>query len=466
MRKFIFALFALTSFSAHAVPSRTVMLQLFNWPWAAIGEECTRVLGPAGYSAVQVSPPQEHIVKSESPWWERYQPVSYKIDSRSGNEAEFAAMVRTCKQAGVDIYADVVLNHMNAMPHGKGFAGTMFSHYAHEGVWSSQDFHYCGRNGNHGLVDFRDLYELQSCELLGMSDLNTGAPHVQRKMAAYLNHLLDLGVAGFRVDAAKHISAADLLGIFRHVSRPHYRVLELILTPGEPIHLEDYLPAGDINDFAYAYAVGDAFTSGDLGRLFRVPGASGIRTEDSVVFTENHDLERRPDRENLLTFVKDPVLHKLGSVFLLTWPYGYPQIYSGYAFSDPDAGSPLDKQGRIESPLKGAECARPFTCVHRFEWMKNLVAFRNQTDANFAASNIWADGSVLSFGRGVAGHVVISADQSPRSLRVHTSLKPGSYCNLLDSNHCAIVDANKVLKVELGPKSAFVVLDEARTKRK
>ena len=180
---FLLAAFAFTPSSYAAAAPRTVMLQLFNWPWTAIGEECERVLGPAGYSAVQVSPPNEHIVKENAPWWERYQPVSYKIDSRSGTEAEFAAMVKRCKQAGVDIYADVVLNHMNAMPNGQGFAGTRFSHYSYEGVWGSQDFHHCGRNGNNGLVNFNDLYELQNCELLGMADVDTGNRSVQARLA-------------------------------------------------------------------------------------------------------------------------------------------------------------------------------------------------------------------------------------------------------------------------------------------
>lgn len=466
MKKILIALFfSLVSFSAQAAAPRTVMLQLFNWPWLAIAEECERELGPAGYSAVQVSPPQEHIVTTSAPWWERYQPVSYKIESRSGNEFQFAEMVKRCKQVGVDIYADVVLNHMNAMPEGRGFGGTRFSHYNFEGVWQPQDFHHCGRNGNNGLVDFNDLFELQNCELLGMSDVNTGAESVQRKLAGYLNHLLDLGVAGFRVDAAKHISAGDLLGIFRMVSRPHFRVLELILTPGEPVRLDDYLPAGDINDFAYAYGVGDAITTGDFTRLPKLPGASGIRSEDSVAFTENHDLERRPQRENLLAFVKDPVLHKLGSVFLLTWPYGYPQVYSGYSFSNNDAGAPLDQAGRIASPLQNGNCAAPFTCVHRFDWMKKLVSFRNLTDKNFAATNVWAEGAVISFGRGEAGHVVISAEAKAKSLRVQTSLKPGKYCNLVGVG-CALVDKNRVLAVNLEPRSAFVALDQDLAKQR
>ena len=35
------------------------------------------------------------------PWYQRYQPVSYKMDSRSGTEAEFRDMVSRCNAVGV-----------------------------------------------------------------------------------------------------------------------------------------------------------------------------------------------------------------------------------------------------------------------------------------------------------------------------------------------------------------------------
>lgn len=49
----------------------------------------------------QVSPVNENVVISGRPWYERYQPLSYKIASRSGNESEFADMVKTCNSVGV-----------------------------------------------------------------------------------------------------------------------------------------------------------------------------------------------------------------------------------------------------------------------------------------------------------------------------------------------------------------------------
>ena len=38
--------------------------------------------------------------------------MSYQLTSRSGNETEFVDMIQYCRAHGVDIYVDVVINHM------------------------------------------------------------------------------------------------------------------------------------------------------------------------------------------------------------------------------------------------------------------------------------------------------------------------------------------------------------------
>ncbi|RZC42957.1 hypothetical protein BDFB_004399, partial [Asbolus verrucosus] len=37
-------------------------------------------------------------------WWERYQPVSYHITKRSGNEAEFTEMIMRCSKSTYTLY--------------------------------------------------------------------------------------------------------------------------------------------------------------------------------------------------------------------------------------------------------------------------------------------------------------------------------------------------------------------------
>jgi alpha-amylase len=116
---------------------KDVTVHLFQWPWTAVARECTDVLGPAGYAAVQVTPPQEHVVLPDRayPWWQAYQPVSYTLDTRYGTPREFASMVRTCQRAGVKVYVDAVINHMTGQPDGGvGSAGTAYEHFSYPGL--------------------------------------------------------------------------------------------------------------------------------------------------------------------------------------------------------------------------------------------------------------------------------------------------------------------------------------------
>lgn len=62
---------------------RTAVVHLFEWRWDDVAAECETFLGPMGFAAVQVSPPNEHRLVSNAPWWQRYQPISYELESRS-----------------------------------------------------------------------------------------------------------------------------------------------------------------------------------------------------------------------------------------------------------------------------------------------------------------------------------------------------------------------------------------------
>merc|ERR1719495_355261 len=82
---------------------KQVIVHLFEWKWTDIALECERFLSQAGYCGVQVSPPNEHITlpADEFPWWQRYQPVSYLLHSRSGTREQFVDMVNRCNAVGV-----------------------------------------------------------------------------------------------------------------------------------------------------------------------------------------------------------------------------------------------------------------------------------------------------------------------------------------------------------------------------
>ena len=138
--------------------------------------------------------------------------MSYQIEGRLGSREEFANMTASCTEHGVDIIADAVINHMTGQNSGVGSAGTKFTKYEYPGLYTRDDFHRCFLTDNGQIQNYKDLMQVQTCELLGLSDLDTKSEKVQQTILAYLNDLLSLGVAGFRIDAAKHMFAPRFEG--------------------------------------------------------------------------------------------------------------------------------------------------------------------------------------------------------------------------------------------------------------
>lgn len=219
---------------------RTTIVELFEWAWPDVAQECEDFLGPFGYGAVQVSPPSENAfllyttpggVNVRS-WYERYEPVSYRIASPSGDLQEFADMVRRCKESHVKVFVDVALNHMTSnIGNGCGYDGTEFNSeaFAYTGVYSAKDFHSradCGTAS--GLVeDYSNVVQVRNCKFRGRADLNHKLESVRSRITAYLKQLLSLGVSGFRIDGADYMWPADLDIIYRRLSQPDQAKLEL-----------------------------------------------------------------------------------------------------------------------------------------------------------------------------------------------------------------------------------------------
>ncbi len=480
MKRFIllsgFCFFIFSPFlpGASLAAPRTVMVQLFEWPWADVGRECENLLGPKGFSAVQVSPPHEHLSRAEANWWERYQVVSYQIKSRSGDEKAFKDMVDRCHKAGVGIYADVIINHMAGFIDGKGFAGTPFTHFAYPNLYSPSDFHHCGRNGNDIIKNYNDRYELQNCALVDLADLATESDYVRTTLAGYMNHLLDLGVDGFRLDAAKHIPATDIRQILNKLKRSTYIYQELILGNTDVVKYDEYYPNGDVLSQSYPYQIGKAFRENQAGSLSGL--AQGQPPTDRVVVAiENHDIQRSQPQTDLVSFQREPALYRLAQTFLLTWPYGYPSLFTGYSFSDFDKGPPVDESLKTLTVFdQQGQCQKPWLCAHRLPEVAALVDFRNQTNNAFSATDLWTNGTnMIAFGRASQGFVVINYATTELNQRLKTSLPAGSYCNLMSSEYevrsrsCKQgfnVDAQGFLKLRLNAMSSLVLLQQAKVK--
>lgn len=403
--------------------SRDTIVHLFQWPWASIASECTNVLGPKGFGAVQVSPPQEHVVLPghQYPWWQDYQPVSYQLVSRRGNRAAFASMVQTCHNAGVKIYVDAVLNHMaGGASTGPGSNASTYTHYGYPAVpYGHGDFHHCGRNGNDDIANWTDQWEVRNCELVDLSDLKTESSYVRGKLTAYLNDLISLGVDGFRVDAAKHMPHADLQAILNGLNKyVYHEVIEG--GPGEISPLE-YIGSGDVTEFRYGDKVGNAFRDANMSGLNNFSGML-LASGDAINFIDNHDTQRNGRAR--LTY-KDGQVHALAQAFSLAWPYGTPQLMSSFTFSNPEAGPP--SSGPTTSQVT---CGSGWECEHRRTIVANMVGFHNRVAGTNVNSWVSPQSNRIAFGRGNAGFVAFNRSGSAWSTTFSTQLPNGSYCNV------------------------------------
>lgn len=206
--------------NAHFLPNRSAIVQLFEWPHADVARECEQFLGPHCFAGVQISSVIENLAVPGRPWYERYQPLSYRFVNRSGTRAQLADMVRRCNAAGVRVYVDVVLNHMaggpelrNATLRGTGGSVGFYGNLSYPAVpYEAREFH------RECAIDaYTDAHVVRNCFLQGLPDLDQSVESVRAKMAASLSEMVELGVAGFRVGACKHMWPNDLKLIYARV---------------------------------------------------------------------------------------------------------------------------------------------------------------------------------------------------------------------------------------------------------
>ena len=441
------ALSTATAQAAVTLNNSDVTANLWEWNWNSIAAACTGQLGPAGYGAVQVAPPEESVSLASSdsgahPWWEVYQPVSYNLNSRMGNRAQFAAMVTACHNAGVRVYVDAVINHTAGAGNGNGtgYGGSSYSagSYSYPAVpYTTDDFHhandgYCADDD--GVIDdYNNTAEVQNCMLVSLEDLKTQSSTVRTKIAGYLNDLIGLGVDGFRVDAAKHVALSDFTAIrgLLHTTvaegKAPYIAQEIFTgSTNNELKPSAFTSNGNVLGFSYAMGLKSQFLNGTLSNLAGIPSWSLDATSaQTAAMVTNHDLER--DGSTLR--YQDGSAYTLANYFLLAYPYGKPFLYDGFTFSTAGTGQspPADGNGFVSntSCTNGA-----WQCNTQSTGVKGMVGWHNATAATTTVSDFTAtSGSVIGFHRGSLGWIGLNASGSASTATYATGLANGTYCD-------------------------------------
>ncbi|GLG97162.1 Alpha-amylase [Gryllus bimaculatus] len=154
--------------------------------------------------------------------------------------------------------------------------------------------------------DYGNAKKVRDCELSGLHDLDQSKDYVRTKIIEFLNALIDHGVAGFRVDAAKHMWPEDLKYIYSKVknlntnhgfaanTRPFFFQEVIDKTGKEGVHNYEYTSFGRVTEFRYGMELSNVFGGNNaLKHLFSFgPKWSLMDGNDALAFIDNHDNQR------------------------------------------------------------------------------------------------------------------------------------------------------------------------------
>lgn len=154
-----------------------------------------------GFDAVQISPLQRTKDDWSNEWWMLYQPINFEIGNRIGSREELRELCDEARRNGLIIIADTVFNHLAGLDN----SGSLIPHPD-----CDKDLLYnpnCWKERK-PVTNWDDRYQVTHY-CMGLPGLNPDNHIVQEKVIKMLNEYADLGVDGFRFDAAKSIALPE-----------------------------------------------------------------------------------------------------------------------------------------------------------------------------------------------------------------------------------------------------------------
>jgi alpha-amylase len=271
---------------ARAADQPVAIFHAFHQRFSDI-EKFVCALSGQGYSHVQIPPAQKSSNKGPE-WFYRYQPVDFRTIEGPGGEgeAELSSLISKAHACNMKVIADVVFNQMTSDPAFSGldkFPGL-----------DKADFHdrcgaKCGTDCKINYDDGDNDSEI-SCWLNGdLPDVAQEHDRVRKVQKQHLKKLLDLGIDGFRFDAAKHMKAEyvdEYVDFIDDLSKGNaWNYLEVIPDRGTKLTFYNWIAA--VTDFELYNTLTNAFKAS--GSLKSLRPASAFDDSRSVTFGSNHD---------------------------------------------------------------------------------------------------------------------------------------------------------------------------------
>jgi len=176
------------------------ILSLFDCPLRD-AKRLLPIISRQGFNVIQISPLQRVKTEGNNEWWLLYQPLGFDIGNRLGSKEELYDLCMEARRYGITVVVDAVINHVA----NKNEWDFLEPHpdVDKDLLWNRECF-----KPKIQIHNWDDRNQVIHC-CLGLPGLNPNSHIVQGKVISMLNEYIDLGVGGFRFDAAKSIALPE-----------------------------------------------------------------------------------------------------------------------------------------------------------------------------------------------------------------------------------------------------------------
>ena len=176
------------------------ILSLFDCPVKDV-KRLLPIICSQGFNAVQISPMQRCKMDYNHDWWLLYQPLGFDIGNRIGSKEELYDLCMEARKYNIIIIVDAVINHVA----NKSDFEPLEPYYdVDKDILYNWD---CFKEKKQ-VYNWDDRYQVTNY-CMGLPGLNPNNKIVEYKIINMLNEYIDLGVNGFRFDAAKSIALPE-----------------------------------------------------------------------------------------------------------------------------------------------------------------------------------------------------------------------------------------------------------------
>lgn len=416
---------------------RGVMFQYFEWNYPNDGRLWRELAAQAvelhnlGVTAVWMPPAQKGLGGVNDVGYGVYDLYDLgefdqkgTVRTKYGTVEEFLAAVKAVQDAGMDAYADVVLNHrmggdeteeveIEEISHDNRnvvvsppYKIKAWSHYTFPGrgetysafKWHWRHFNAFGANadapGENKIFRVKGKtfsgevsFEYGNFDYLMGADVDTYNPEVREELFGWMRWFIQrTGVRGFRLDAVKHIPASFYRDAFKHL-RGHFKDRELFgvgeFWSPNIAELHDYLRETEgvmrLFDVPLHFKLHEASKRGNHYDLRTIFDGTLVKENPlmAVTFVDNHDSQ---PGQSLESWVDDWFKQHAYALILLRKD-GYPCVFYGDYFGNDDPNHPLTRHRKIIDDMIQARSRFMYGDQHDYFDHPNCVGWTWTGDA-------------------------------------------------------------------------------------